>query len=133
MACIDCVDSCDIIWENVPRLRRLASVRICYKDHEGHWVDVDERNYSKFIKTGNVINIRAVGGISPAPKPTASIPNQMTTTKRELFPQITGTGTTSTSTADRNSFVYKSPLEMDIELKQNELKAKVWFSDECNK
>jgi hypothetical protein len=129
LKCIEFGDFCQVIQDHVPYLRRLTSVRITYKDEEGHWVDVDERNYSKFIKTGKLINIRVVDGQSPCPAqkqlPTRSDSDSRGMSKRQLFQTQPRVSTaTATERNESTSFLYKSPLEIDIDLKENELCAK---------
>jgi hypothetical protein len=116
LTCIDYADFSRIVQDNVPYLRRLASVRICFKDQEGHWVDVDERNYTKFVKTGKLINIRVVDGMSPCHSKSVATEQKhgQVASKRQLFDSASG----------EKTFIYQSPLEIDIELKQNELRAK---------
>ena len=121
-------DFCEYLQNEIPYLQRLPLIRACYRDDEGHWVDIDERNYFNFINAGQRINIKILDARSPAPDKTYNAQHsggQCATSKRQL-------NYNTESNCDK--LVYKSPMEMDLDLKENEIKIKdEEFKSYCEK
>ena len=108
----------------IPQLSRLSVMRISFLDDEKTYVDLTPRNFHRFIRLATYsfksqvpkINVKIQEGSSPVvaktyQQPTSSEPDS----KRSLV---------FDSAEYASSYQYKSPVEMDIELKKREIQTK---------
>jgi hypothetical protein len=101
----------EFVLEEIPYLRRLQVHRLCFLDEEGTYVDVNDRNFSKFIKSimsgSSKITVKMLDGTSPS------------MSRHQQSTVDYGDNLTS-----RRSLTYSSPAELDIQMKEDEVKVK---------
>jgi hypothetical protein len=110
-------DFTEFVLDEVPYLRRLIAHRICFLDEENMYVDVTDKNFSKFVKSvmsrSSKITVNILDGTSP------SVARQQ---------QLDDNDTTSNSGFARKSLKYEqcysSPAELDIKSKEGEVNEK---------
>lgn len=105
-------DFLDYLKNEVPYLRRMQQIRLCFMDKEKHWVDLVTSIYPTFIKAGPLVNVKVLDGMSPVtplPKDTTRRDDLPRVSKRHLqFPEV------EFSDDINSKATYKSPMEIDI-------------------
>ena len=122
LAALSLEDFLDYLRNEIPYLTRKEQIRLCFMDNEKHWVDLTPQIYPKFIKSGPLVNIRVLDGLSPA-TPTCKCSTDGERgprgSKRQLeYPVL------CESNKDDSKWTYKSPMEIDIQDKEACLREK---------
>ena len=114
------------VKNEIPYLGRMNDIRICYKDLEDHWVDIDQRTYKHFINMGLKINIRIHDAQSPASDKSYRDRPCTSTSKRQLefSAQVVEPGPNPSDSATDAQLTYRSPMEIELSLKEDELNQK---------
>lgn len=114
----------EFLTREIPQLQRISVLRISFLDEEQTYIDLTKRNFHRFLRLSThtfksatpKINLLVQEGSSPlvkTPRAKTSVPESFTT-KRSLFdPDET-----------KKEFEYKSPVELEIDLKSREVKKK---------
>ena len=124
------MDYCEFskfLAREIPQLARLDVMRISFLDDEKSYVDLTPRNFHRFVRLSTYtfksnnprINIKVLEGSSPLVKADANSEKKVHGAENNFI---------SKRSLDFNSAEYKkqykSPVELDIELKNRELKSK---------
>ena len=115
--------------DEIPQLNRLDTVRICFQDEEKTYIDMTPKNYHRFLRLSThsfqsdvpKINIKVLEGASPAIAKTGNIERPSGHSSRALFDP------------EEYKQTYKSPLELEMDLKKREISEKEKESTLLNK
>ncbi|XP_053388889.1 uncharacterized protein LOC128551949 [Mercenaria mercenaria] len=122
-----------LIKQNVQYIRRYDSVRLSYFDEDKVWVDLTDESFMDFLKTTTCtggtdqpkLNVKVFDGASPA-TPVAKRQKRIETdgySRRKLEEVFNNSNLTETRSGTPE-FTYKSPVAIDIALKEEELELK---------
>ena len=113
----------NFLKDEIPQLFKLQTLRVCFQDDEGTYIDLTSKNYHRFLRLSTnafktdvpKINIKVLEGASPAvqKKKDADLDGHHVA-KRNLFDK----------SEFSNKFSYRSPVEIEIDLKQKEIVSK---------
>ena len=104
----------------VPYLTRLDTLRICFQDEEKTYIDMTSKNFHRFLRLSTFtfqsdipkINIKVLEGASPA------------IIKKETEKPLGLSSRALNFDADEYKLTYKSPLELEMDLKRREISEK---------
>lgn len=108
--------------EEIPALSRLSVMRVSFLDDEKTYIDLTPRNFHRFIRLATYsfksqvpkINVRIQEGSSPLVLKSTQNAAETSVSKRSLV----------FDSAEFSMSSYKSPVELDIELKKREIQTK---------
>ena len=100
----------------------MNALRVCFQDDEGTFIDLTPKNYHRFLRLSTYafktdvpkINIKVLEGASPAPPKKQENKQETIHSKRNLC----------FDSAEYRQTYYKSPIELEIELKKQEIVSK---------
>ena len=109
----------DFLKEEIPQQFKLNALRVCFQDDEGTFIDLTPKNYHRFLRLSTYafktdvpkINIKVLEGASPAPQNKQENKQETIYSKRNLC----------FDSAEYRQTYYKSPIELEIELKKQEI------------
>lgn len=106
--------------DEIPQLLRLDTLRICFQDEEKSYIDMTPRNFHRFLRLSTYtfqsdipkINIKVLEGASPA-----------VVKKKDVIEKQFGPGASRSLNFDPDEYKlsYKSPMELEIDLKRKEI------------
>ena len=106
--------------DEVPYLTRLDTLRICFQDEEKTYIDMTPKNFHRFLRLSTFtyqsdipkINTKVLEGASPA------------IIKKETEKPLGLSSRALNFDADEYKLTYKSPLELEMDLKRREISEK---------
>ncbi|MCG8033322.1 MAG: hypothetical protein JAZ03_14240 [Candidatus Thiodiazotropha taylori] len=107
--------------DEIPQLNRLDTLRVCFQDEEKTYIDMTPKNYHRFLRLSTFtfqsdipkINIKVLEGASPA------------IMKRKETGKPPGLSSRALNfDPDKYQVTYKSPLELEMDLKRREITEK---------
>lgn len=108
--------------EEIPYLNRLDTLRVCFQDEEKTYIDMTPKNYHRFLRLSTFtfqsdvpkINIKVLEGASPA------------IVKKETEKPLGRSSRTLNFdfNAEEYKVTYRSPLELEMDLKRREISNK---------
>ena len=126
-----------LVRANVPHLGCLPTLRISFLDKDSDWVELTDTSFPKFVKSVRCdmsedpkLQIKVVDGASPAvikPPGTQYRPGGIVPTASSSKRSLDGDFDTC---AKKKNKAYVSPIEMDINLKEDELAQKEYEYNE---